>query len=47
LSITGLDSPPSVADITEDEEIYILQEITVSGKVMYVLVTEYRVKVLS
>jgi hypothetical protein len=47
LSIVGIDSPTSVSDITEDEDIYILKEFKQGKDTFYILVTDSRIKVIS
>ena len=46
LSLEGVDSPPSVSDIQEDEEILILKEHKTETETFYVLVTDRRIRVI-
>lgn len=45
--MVGVDSPPSVSDITEDEDILILKEYKTEAGSYYVLVTDRRIKVIT
>jgi hypothetical protein len=45
--LVGVDSPPSVSDIAEDEDILILKEYKTEAGSYYVLVTDRRIKVIT
>ena len=47
MSIVGIDSPPSISDITEEEDIFILKEFKHNKDTFYILVTDKKIKVLS
>ena len=47
LCLDGVDSPPSISDIPEDEGILVLKEHRAGALSFYVLVTDQRIRVIT